>query len=178
MNIYDAFYFDLYRYGFKLSKDEDLTKDCIQQIFMELWDKRSKLPEVTQIKSYLLKYLKRKIFKELSSKKKYIQDLTISEYLDEASYEDLLITKQQSHEIHDRLQRAISQLSARQMQIIMLKFYEGMSYDEIAEITHLQHRTVYNQLHRAVKELRKSMFIKNPFNLLCVSILVIIFSVF
>jgi len=48
----------------------------------------------------------------------------------------------------------INELPNRQKELIVLKFYEGLSYDEIVQKTGLSHRTVYNKIHEGLKKLK------------------------
>ena len=52
------------------------------------------------------------------------------------------------------LQSYLNELPARQKELIFMKFYEGLSYDEIVQQTGLSHRTVYNKIHEALKKLK------------------------
>jgi len=139
-----------------------LTKDCIQQMFFEIWDKRTHLPEVFNVKSYLLKYLQRKIFREQTKEGISLENTILDRIEKEQSYEELIINNQQSETLKLKLQRAFSNLTKGQRQVIELKFYEGLSTAEIAQFTKSTHRTVYNQLHTAIKILRKNMTALNP----------------
>ena len=66
ISIYETHYQDLFTYGFSISGDKELTKDCIQDLFLEMWNIRSQLTgEVTNVKSYLFTWLRRKITKTL-----------------------------------------------------------------------------------------------------------------
>jgi len=62
--IYQNYFDKLYNYGLRITKDEDLVKDAIQDLFIELRKKRSHLGKTDSIKFYLFKCLKRKIIKE------------------------------------------------------------------------------------------------------------------
>ena len=160
LQIYESVYQDLYAYGFRVSGHKELTKDAIHQVFLELWAQREKLNEVSAIKPYLITYLRRKILKEMSvSGNPPVNDF--DDYLLETqhSYEDLLIKNQSNRDMKDRLQRALSTLTKKQLEIVKLKFYDGMSYDEIGQATNLQRRTIYNHLHQAIKILREAMLL-------------------
>ena len=65
--IYENNYQSLFSYGFSLTADRELTKDCIQELFMEMWKTRLTLNKnVSNIRSYLFTWLRRNIFHELS----------------------------------------------------------------------------------------------------------------
>ncbi len=51
----------LYGYGMKLVKDKELIKDCIQDLFIEMWNTKNRLGSVKNIKSYLFKSIRRKL---------------------------------------------------------------------------------------------------------------------
>ena len=72
-------------------------------------------------------------------------------------YEDLLIAFQQSEEKKNRLRAALKKLTKKQLQIIRLKFFDNLSYEEIAAKTSLKQRTVYNLIYEAIRHLRVCM---------------------
>ncbi len=84
-----------------LSADRELTKDCIQELFLEIWNSRPSLDrEVKNVRSYLFTWLRRKISRELSrlAKEKVAGDLAGRPSLLQSSYEELLVAFQQSEE--------------------------------------------------------------------------------
>ncbi|MFY0653045.1 MAG: sigma-70 family RNA polymerase sigma factor [Cyclobacteriaceae bacterium] len=156
LKLYEAFYQDLYAYGFKISGEKDLVKDCIQQVYMEIWDNRNRLSEVNSLKPYLLKYFKRKVFREMGQKSKESALTDISMGM-ELSYEEMLIKNQASDDLKYKLHEALDKLTNKQKQVIKMKFFEGLTYEEIADITSSKTRTVYNQVYEALKVLKGSI---------------------
>jgi RNA polymerase sigma-70 factor (ECF subfamily) len=158
--IYHSYYQALFCYGFSLSVDRALTKDCIQELFVELWNTRSSLnKEVKNVRSYLFTWLRRKISRELSrlGKETAISETIEAPSLIQSSYEDLLIAFQQTEEKKEQLRAALKRLSKRQLEIIKLKFYENLSYRAIATQESLTPRTVYNTIYESIRLLRESM---------------------
>ena len=49
IELYDKFYQRLYIYGFKIARNKELVKDCIQDMFLEIWKKRDNLPKVESL---------------------------------------------------------------------------------------------------------------------------------
>jgi RNA polymerase sigma factor (sigma-70 family) len=158
--LYQTWYQALFCYGFSLSADRELTKDCIQELFVEIWSTRSSLnKEVKNVRSYLFTWLRRKISRELSLLAKHT---TFKEQPDEpgsvqASYEELLIAFQQSAEKKEQLRLALTKLTKKQLEIINLKFIENLSYRAIAARKSLTPRTVYNTIYVSIRQLRESM---------------------
>ncbi len=75
----------------------------------------------------------------------------------ESSYEDLLIAFQNTEEKKEKLARALNNLTKKQIEIIRLKFFENLSYAEIAAKTSLTTRTVYNTIYEAIRNLREDV---------------------
>lgn len=160
LNIYEHNYQSLFCYGFSLSTNRELTKDCIQELFLEIWNTRSSLnKDVTNVQSYLFTWLRRKISRELSRiAKENLPDELVEEFgFPQRSYEELLIAFQQSEEKKEQLRSALKKLTRKQLEIIKLKFYENLSYRTIATQTGLTPRTVYNLIYEAIRHLRESM---------------------
>jgi RNA polymerase sigma factor (sigma-70 family) len=158
--IYDSYYQALFCYGFSLSVERELTKDCIQELFVELWNTRSSLnKDVKNVRSYLFTWLRRKVRRELSrlGKETSINETTETPSLIQSSYEDLLIAFQQTEEKKEQLRAALKKLSKRQLEIIKLKFYENLSYRAIATQKSITPRTVYNSIYESIRLLRESM---------------------
>lgn len=159
-NLYNALYFHLIRYGLKLCGDDELVKDSVNQIFLNIWDKKEKLPEVLNVKSYLFSVLRNIILDEHSNKVKIgsaIEKKLNEDSLDELSYEEILIKVQSDEELRAKLRNAIQKLTPKQIELIQLKFFEGLSYEQIAEKTSQSIKTSYNTIYDAVKTLRKLM---------------------
>jgi len=162
MQLYDYHYQSLYTFGCRVHADKEIVKDCIHELFCELWENRFNLPEVSQEKSYLFTYLKRKIIKTWQDAQKATDTgLSMLEET-ELSYEAVLIKSQTDEESKVRLQQLLRRISPLQLKIIEYKYFELLSYEEIALRMDLSPRTVYNQVYEAIKTMRKHLkFILN-----------------
>ena len=69
----------LYSFGLKLTNDKELIKDCIQDLFVELWKSKHRLAPVKSIKSYLFKSIRRKVIAESVKKRKALSDNVLTE---------------------------------------------------------------------------------------------------
>ena len=160
MALYKCHYQPLFCYGFSLTTDRELTKDCIQELFLELWNTRPSLnKDVKNVQSYLFTWLRRKISRELArlAKTRLSDGLKEDFPFIEPSYEELLIAFQQSEESKQKLRAALKKLTKKQLEMVKLKFFENLSYRTIATQTSLTPRTVYNLIYEAVRHLRETM---------------------
>lgn len=156
--LYVIYYNDLLRYGLYLTSDHELSKEYINLVFLSLWNSRHKLAEVQNPRAYIITCYKNKIV----FRKKKAGDLTIvyqdtkadSQAETTSSCEETLIELQEYEELKKKLNRVLSSLTERQRQLIVLRFIEEMTYEEIAERLHLSVRTVYNSIHESLKFLR------------------------
>lgn len=155
--LYNKYYHTLLFIGLKEIKDAQLVKDTIQQLFLYLWEKRGNIQRANNVKSYLVTSFLRKLSDDWKKAGRTSNLQAVgNDYSNDSQLtpEECLIKKDEQHYLFQMLSNFINELPARQKELIVLKFYEGFSYDEIVEQTGLSHRTVYNKIHEALKKLR------------------------
>lgn len=145
----------LYQYGCKFTRDTGLVKDCIQDLFLYLWQKRSSITETGSVEYYLMKSLRRRLERALSKTATLSNGISHFEFADsEATPDNKIIQQEQSNALAGKVKKAITALSKRQQEIIYLRFYLNASPAEIADIIQLKPQSVYNLLHDALNKLR------------------------
>jgi RNA polymerase sigma factor (sigma-70 family) len=145
----------LYQYGCKFTRDTGLVKDCIQDLFLYLWQKRSAVNETASVEHYLMKSLRRRLERALSKTATLSNGISCLEFADsEATADNKLIQQEQNNALANKVKKAITSLSKRQQEIIYLRFYLNASASEIADIMQLKPQSVYNLLHDALNKLR------------------------
>ena len=154
------YYNDLFKYGVKFTANAELTKETINAFFLHIWDNRNKIKAVEHIKPYLIVSFKRFLIQELRKQRVNLPADNLTNELTELPYENYIIATERAATIKRTLQQAITALPHRQKQLLQLRYYEQMSYEEIAAKTSLSVRTVYNKLHEALKKLRASDIIR------------------
>ncbi|GAB3985604.1 sigma-70 family RNA polymerase sigma factor [Spirosoma daeguense] len=153
------FYRELHFYGGRFTRDSDLLKDCLQDLFLDLWTYRHKIIQTNYIRPYLYKSLRRKIYRELMRHSAVVSEESVM--FDDVSSEEItaeqaLIRTELSEYQTARLNALLAQLSDRQREAIHLKFYAELSNDEIADILAVNKQSVANLLHRGLSRLRES----------------------
>lgn len=148
-------YSDLFRYGNKICTDVEMLEDCIQELFIELWQSKNPPPTIS-VKAYLLKAIKYKLLKALHKKASVRMQSELPEnQFFEISHETFIIDKQEHAEKTARVISALDQLSARQKEIIYLKFYQNLSYEEVSDIMNINYQVARNLLSQAIKTMKK-----------------------
>lgn len=154
-SLFRAYYQPLLRYGSKFTMDDKLLEDCIQELFIELWQSNSRT-EVLSVKSYLLKSLKYKILKTYRKKTGRLSPTDGGDHFI-WSHENFLIAEQENEEKRQSLLRALEKLSNRQKEIIYLKYYQNLSYEEVSEIMNINYQVARNLLYQAIKSLKSML---------------------
>ncbi|WP_218588563.1 RNA polymerase sigma factor [Cyclobacterium lianum] len=159
IEIYEQHFDRLFAYGMRLTGDESLTKDGIQEVFFDLKNLRKKLGATDHIRFYLLKCLKRKLFRQRSGWEQRREPLQGEEGFDFVlSHEQVIIDQQLDGERIEELNRAIAGLSPRKKEIIYYFFYEGLSYAQIRDLLGLDSdHTTRNLMYKALAFLRKAL---------------------
>ena len=147
----------LINYGLKICDDTTMLKDSIQDLFVDLWNSRLNLSDVDSIKFYLFKALR---FKLIRMGKKQIASSNLSAFLlkketyTDASIEDNIIVEESGTLLTKALYGAVSCLTLRQREVIVLRFYHGFTHGQIAELMQLNYQSVSNLLYIAIERMR------------------------
>ena len=148
------YYDDLHNYGARFTTDEALVKDCIQEIFISLWQRRETADTILSPKFYLLRATKNKILKSLHKNNHTVFPNKEYDFSYEMSIEQIIIEKQVNEEKVQKLRKTIELLTKKQKEIIYLKYYHHLDHAQIAELMNVTRQTVYNLLHETLHKLR------------------------
>ena len=154
-NLFNKFYRLLYQYGSKFCPDKGVLEDCIQNLFLELWQSKSQTP-VNSVKVYFLKAIKYKIYRAINNNGNGHKDHLLPDDLAfEFSHENFIVDKEEDKENLDRLVTCLQQLPNRQREIIYLKIYKNLGYEEVAELMQINYQAARNLLYQAIKNLKE-----------------------
>ena len=151
--LYGEFYELLNNYGRKFTRDADLIQDVVHDLFVRLWTTRTKLGDPVSVKNYLYKALRSTLFRKIQSLSKFVEldnegGFEIN-FIPDASF------RQEEQELRKQVIALVNTLPPRQQEIIFLRFYEGMSYEEIAVIMDINMSSTYKLLYKALDNLQK-----------------------
>jgi RNA polymerase sigma factor (sigma-70 family) len=152
--LFKRYYSLLYQYGIKLCPDRIILEDSIQDLFTDLWLKKTPAPSLS-VRAYLLQSLKYKLYKAFRDKKTHVSLEDGDNNYFQLSHETFLIGNQSDEERTNQVLDAINKLPARQKEIIYLKIYKGLSHEEISAIMQINYQAVRNLLSQALKSFRK-----------------------
>ena len=129
----------VYRFILKNIKDGDKARDVVQDSFEKLWIKHETV-SAAKVKSYLFSTAYHTMIDMIRKESRFteLEKVHEREYLHDNQYSDL----------NEILHRALNLLPDIQRSVILLRDYEGYSYDEIAEITGLNESQVKVYIYR------------------------------
>ncbi|HEY4784970.1 MAG TPA: RNA polymerase sigma factor [Bacteroidales bacterium] len=157
--IFLEFHDDLFNYGMKLSANDDIVKDSIQDLFLKLWKNRQNLDKVKVIKPYLFKSLRHHIFDSIELRKSLrLTDEESNRAFEVVySHEDFLIDEQINTETRDKVIQALNQLTPRQREAIYLRYFEELEFSTVAQVMEMNVQSVRNTIHRGMQVMRDLM---------------------
>jgi RNA polymerase sigma factor (sigma-70 family) len=157
--IYERFFDILYSYGLRINSNEELVKDAIHDVFLDLRNNCRTIGDTDSIKFYMFKCLKRRIIKELKNWTNLREEHEAPEsFAITFSHEQTLIDKQIDFEMTQKINAAIQNLSTRKREAIYYVYYEGMSYQQVSELMGLaDSKSARDLIYKALKCLRESL---------------------
>jgi len=161
--IYFSNFKNLSEYGMRIIDDKELVKDCIHDLFVKLWNNKSNLGNITAIRSYLMVSLRATLFNKIQQNKR----MSISEFNGGQPFEMVFsvesdfITKETSSIQTQTLLDALNELTPRQKEVIYLRYFEEMDYEEIATIMEITVKGTYKLAARGLETLRQIMAISS-----------------
>ncbi len=147
----------LYDYGVKLSQQEELAKDSIQEVFAYIWEKRKNVAMVESVRAYLLVAIRRHLLKSLATQQKREeshQQLEMDEAQAYFSPEDILVMREKAEAERQALRKALQEIPPRLREALYLKTYDGLTYREIAVIMSVSPQVARNYVSEAFHRLR------------------------
>ncbi|AQG80200.1 RNA polymerase sigma factor [Spirosoma montaniterrae] len=157
-NLMQQHYADLFHWGMRLCADRDFVKDSIQEVFLSLWRMQATIAPVANVRAYLLMVLKSRILREIArTNAGYTVGLT-DDYVFSVEFSADTHLIDEENEIYQlrTIEKLINQLPARQKELIYLRFYQNLSFEQIAEVMQLGRQSVYNLLQKSLNSLRRN----------------------
>lgn len=155
--LFEKHYSDLINYGNSLSPFIEKVQDCVQDVFADIWLYRKSLQEPSIVKAYLLSSVRKRIAR-LYERDHIFKKITTTdsiEFLFDFSVEHELIADEATAERVLYLNTLLNDLPSRQKEALFLRYNQGLSVEQIAEMLEVNYQSASNLLHRGLLTLRK-----------------------
>jgi RNA polymerase sigma factor (sigma-70 family) len=152
--LYQRHFAMLFQYGAKLADDSDLIKDCVHDVFVDLWKRKANLANPKSVKAYLLSAMQHKLIRQISrARSRQIKVAKIQAPDLVRCKEDQMIEDQIELEQNNIVNKALQVLTKRKREAVYLKFYCNLSYKEVAATMSISVDSVYNLVSKAIDDL-------------------------
>jgi RNA polymerase sigma-70 factor (ECF subfamily) len=156
-DLFRRFYPPLVRYACQFTGDSALAADVLQDVFLKLWEDRSRLRVVTSLKALLYTMVRNRALNVIRNGKRRRQaslreapELSHGTAAEHAAVLD-------AGDLQRKLYAWILELPDRRREAFMLSRYHGLQHQEIARIMGLSKRTVDTHIMHALQELRQRL---------------------
>ncbi|MBW4360889.1 RNA polymerase sigma factor [Flavobacterium taihuense] len=155
--LFEKYYSDLIRYGNSFSPFKEKVQDCVQDVFADVWIYRQSLSNSVVVKAYLLSSVRKRIARLQERDYIFMKTSTTDsiEFLFDFSIEHQLISDEESALKVAHLNSFLNNLPARQKEALYLRYHQGLTVEQIAELLQINYQSANNLLHRALLQLRK-----------------------
>lgn len=155
--LFEKYYGDLISYGNSLSPYSEKVQDCVQDVFADIWLYRNSLQEFVTVKAYLLSSVRKRIAR-LFERDHIFRKTTSTEsieFLFDFAIENDLVEDEITAERVLYLNKLLNELPARQKEALYLRYHQGLSVEQIAEMLDVNYQSANNLLYRGLLSLRK-----------------------
>ncbi len=140
----------IYRLSYRLLNDTELSKDCVQECFIRLWENRNRLNQIENIQAFAFTIVRNISIDKLRQMKRIKESAKIAPVeVSESNYEFV--------ESKLLIQQLIQNLPQQQRLIIELRDIEEFSYEEIADTLQLSVNNIRVNLSIARKRIKEEM---------------------
>ncbi len=153
--LFRKYYSDLCRAAYRILPDASFIEDVVQDVFYELWRRRTSL----NITTSLIAYLRRSTVNKTLN---FIRDKKLKIFVDEPKEERHSVPpnvskKMEAEELRLVVDKIVDSLPNRCRIVFILNRFEEMSYKEISDCLGISVKTVEHQISKALKILRNQL---------------------
>jgi len=132
-----------------------MAEEAVQELFVRIWEKRSRLNIETSVKHYFFRSVRNHCLNQIQHQKikqqyaSRIKELSVQEIDSDQNYIEV--------DLLERIEKSIDSLPAKRQEIFRLSREQGLKYKEIAEELNISIKTVEAQMGLALKHLREDL---------------------
>ncbi len=153
---YKLVYNDLWLYGIQYIRHEQGLRDTLQEFFFTVLSNASPFANAKNSKAYLFKAYRNALIKSKNNSPQIIELLQSIEKTDTCSNPEVKFILKENQDIQQEIKTILfKSLSKKEKEIIFLRYYEDLSYKEIASAIEIQEQVARNLAYRGIKKLRK-----------------------
>ncbi|TCC96280.1 RNA polymerase sigma factor [Pedobacter hiemivivus] len=153
--IYNRYWAEMYYHTFRMLRDEDSSKDVVQDVFSTLWLKSASLNVSTKLSGHLYISVRNKVLNLVAQNKVRNDYLSsVAAFITESTNDASVFDEQQ---ILDLVEAEIQKLPPRMKEIFELSRKDNLSHKEIAKKLNISDQTVKKQVQNALKIIKNRL---------------------
>lgn len=152
---FDKHFDEIYRHIYSKISDCDIAKDLVHDIFLKIWENRTQLQIINNVRGYLFTAARNKVLDYIAHNKivdKYYESFLQTYNLSEET--DYLIRQK---EIQQIIEKEIEALPTKMKTIFLLSRQEYLTHREISEKLNISEKTVKTQINNSLKRLKQKL---------------------
>ena len=156
--LFKLYYATLCSYLRTIIQEREIIEEIVQDVFVNIWENRNNLSPKGNLKSYLFKAVRNRAinhYKHITVKLNSAEELRLIYFSESSDVEKQF----DSQEINKLISRSVALLPEKCREIFTLIKFNGLSYQETADILNLSVKTIETQMGRALKRLKESLLI-------------------
>ena len=158
-SIYNRYVDDLHTYALYLGFEKKVIMDAIHDVFCKFAASEKLLQDVSNIKFYLFKSLKNRLYDIYKARKEYAElsaiDLQETPFNIQVTIEERLIVQEEQQQIKNQLAEMLESLTERQREIVYLRYVQEYDYAQISELLNISVHGCRKLLSKAMQNLRE-----------------------
>jgi len=158
-SIYNRYVDDLYTYALYLGFEKEVIMDAIHDVFCKFAASEKLLQDVSDLKFYLFKSLKNRLYDIYKARKEYAElsaiDLQETPFNIQVTIEERLIGQEEQQQIKNQLAEMLESLTERQREIVYLRYVQEYDYAQISELLNISVHGCRKLLSKAMQNLRE-----------------------
>ncbi len=160
--LYLLYHQDIFAYGRKITRDEQLVEDALQETFISIWKYRLSSAVPSSVRHYVLKIFRNQLLRILKERSATSYNDESPDFALEVSFDEQIIEGEDTARLSAQINQALRKLTNRQREIIYYRFYENLPFEEIAGIMNMQPRATYKLMARALGVLKETFDMSLP----------------
>lgn len=151
-NLYDRYWDTLFISAYKVLKDQEASKDIVQEVFISIWESET-LDEIANVKAYLYQSVRYRVLMLIRKGKVRDKHLQTINSLSENTTEEQI----NFEEMNQKIDSLIGELPDKCQQVFRMSRVDHLTNKEIAEKLNISIRTVETHISNGIKHLKTRM---------------------
>jgi len=157
--LYNKYIKPLTQYGLKFIADLPAVEDCLHDVFVWIWTNRHKLSIDYSVKSYLFKSVRTTMLRLLETQNRlstlHPEQEHVYRFELQLTPEALVLQNENMRMVRQQIEGVLNKLTAKQKEVIYLRYYEGLCFEDISQNMNLSVKACYKLMGRAIAILRE-----------------------